>query len=195
MQVPNWAGQCCFAGDMRLRSGTPRVTSGADLLSLIADTRGNCDPCDLEGSVVGDYQLVNVGLFWVEGTLGAPDFLATSDVPTLLPEFPGEAGTGLHADIGRGIERDHFLTTCAFNRSARPTPALGCSSCAPPSRESGPGTASPPRWPMRRPATQSRTRRRRARSSPPSDATERHGRDTRPRPAAGVPRRLRGFHA
>jgi hypothetical protein len=71
------------------QTGTPPGTSGADLLSLVADIRGNCDPCDMEGFVLGDYQLVNVRMFWIEGTLGAPDFLTNSGLPTLLPEFPG----------------------------------------------------------------------------------------------------------
>ena len=84
------------------QTGTPPGTSGADLLSLIADVRGNCSPCDLQGFVVGGYQLVNVRIFWVEDGAGVPDFLTNSDLPTLLPEFPGKLALDFLPTTGTG---------------------------------------------------------------------------------------------
>jgi hypothetical protein len=84
------------------QTGTPPGTSGADLLSLVPDLRGSCAPCDFEGFVLGDYRLVNVRLFWLEGQAGAPDFLTSSDLPTALPEFPGRLALDFIPTTGVG---------------------------------------------------------------------------------------------
>jgi hypothetical protein len=70
--------------------------------TLVPDVRGSCDPCDFQGFVLGDYHLVNVRLFWLEGLAGAPDFLASSDLPTRLPEFPGRLALDIVPATGVG---------------------------------------------------------------------------------------------
>lgn len=105
------------------QTGTPPGTSGVDLLTLLADTRGSCDPCDFQGFVLGDYQLVNVRLFWLEGAVGAPDFLSNSDLPTLLPEFPGRLALDFISTTGEGPTLFVFFDGLLVQPVSVPDPA------------------------------------------------------------------------
>lgn len=44
---------------------------------------------DFSGFEIAGYTLQNVRLFWIEGLLGAGDFLVDQSLPSLLPEFHG----------------------------------------------------------------------------------------------------------
>jgi hypothetical protein len=64
----------------------------ADFLELGAPLTPPFSQPDFTGFVLGDFQLVNVRLFWIE-TFALPevvaDFLTASDLPAVLPEFHG----------------------------------------------------------------------------------------------------------
>jgi hypothetical protein len=105
------------------QTGTPPGTSGTDLLSLIADVRGNCSPCDLQGFVLGGYQLVNVRIFWVEDGSGIPDFLTDSNLPTLLPEFPGKLALDFVSTTGTGPVLNVFFGNVRVRPINAPDPA------------------------------------------------------------------------
>jgi hypothetical protein len=93
------------------------------LLSLIADVRGNCSPCDLQGFVLGGYQLVNVRIFWVEDGSGIPDFLTDSNPPTLLPEFPGKLALDFVSTTGTGPVLNVFFGNVRVRPINAPDPA------------------------------------------------------------------------
>jgi hypothetical protein len=59
----------------------------ADLLVLTAEPQ--LLPTDIFGFELNGFRLVNVRLFWLEGLLGAPDFLSSSTLPATLPSFAG----------------------------------------------------------------------------------------------------------
>jgi hypothetical protein len=59
----------------------------ADLLVLTAEPQ--LLPTDIVGFELNGFRLVNVRLFWLEGLLGAPDFLSSSTLPATLPTFSG----------------------------------------------------------------------------------------------------------
>jgi hypothetical protein len=59
----------------------------ADLLVLAAE--GQTLPTNIIGFELNGFRLVNVRLFWIEGLLGAPDFLSSSTLPATLPAFAG----------------------------------------------------------------------------------------------------------
>ena len=42
------------------------------------------------GFEINGFTLVNVRMSWIEGVLGATDFLSSEDLPTALPDFAGQ---------------------------------------------------------------------------------------------------------
>lgn len=65
---------------------------------------------NLNGFDIAGYSLVNVRLFWLEGVLGAPDFLNDGSLPATLPTFQGR----LALDFNPVGSRDPNQTTSVF---------------------------------------------------------------------------------
>ena len=75
-----------LVGDEQTLSRPPGFDT-ADLLVLNAEPQ--LLPTDIFGFELAGFRLVNVRLFWIEGLLGAPDFLSSSTLPATLPSFAG----------------------------------------------------------------------------------------------------------
>lgn len=73
--------------------GDDKFDGTRDFLTLVADPALDSgappEAFGLIGFDIAGFTLVNVRMFWLEGTLGIGDFLSGQDMPGVLPDFAG----------------------------------------------------------------------------------------------------------
>ena len=95
--------------------GNDRFVPGGltDFFAVDADPGFNSsappEAFNLVGFEINGFTLVNVRMFWIEGQLGAPDFLSNEALPTVLPGFEGRLALDLTPTANPGVVSSVFF--------------------------------------------------------------------------------------